>query len=117
MKTASAPLREPDIMGTMTIKNRSLKISPGGIVTLSLAARKTLRMEPGKGCRVTVAMGNHCVSLKPTGEQGGTRVSAKGQIELAGEPRTLLESGVERHYWLQIDDDKQIVELHPFTKG
>lgn len=101
-------------MGKLTIKNRSSKISPGGVVTLPLSARKTLRMTPGKGTRVTMAQDKGCVWLRPCGEQGGTRISPKGQMELVGEPRLLLEAGAARHYWLELDDDSQTVALRPY---
>jgi hypothetical protein len=31
------------------LKNHRLKMSPGGIITLPVSARKTLKMEKGKG--------------------------------------------------------------------
>lgn len=101
-------------MARMTIKNRSSKISPSGVLTLPLSARKALAMHPGKGCRVTVALAPDGVALRPTSDQAGVRVSPKGQMELVGEPRALLESAVARHYWLDLDDEKQTVVLRPY---
>ena len=103
-------------MPTMTIRNRSSKVSPGGVITLPLAARRTLRMEIGKGARVTVAVVQGCVELRPAETSAGIRVSPKGQMELLGEPRAMLERGVLRHFWLEMDDEKRSVSLHPYAK-
>lgn len=104
-------------MATMTVKNRSLKVSPGGVLTLPLAARKTLAMQPSTGCRVTVAMTALGVELRPACDKSGVRVSPKGQMELTGEPRALLASAMARHYWLELDDENQTVVLRPYTEG
>lgn len=100
----------------MVVKNRRLKMSPGGIITLPPAARKALGMEKKQGCRVTVAVNNNAVQLVQTNKTGGFRVSPKGQLELRGEARTALESGIERHYWLELDDLKKNIKLRPFEK-
>lgn len=96
------------------VKNRRLKMSPGGIVTLPVAARKSLRMEKGQGARVTVAVEDGVVLLAPAGEKGGFRVSAGGQLELRQEARAALERGTAKHYWIELLDDKGEVRLHPF---
>ncbi|MER9052479.1 hypothetical protein NKJ73_22075 [Mesorhizobium sp. M0074] len=101
-------------MPIMTIKNRSSKISPGGVLTLPLSARKTLRMEPGKGTRVAVTMQKDSVLLRPDPSNSGSRVSPKGQMELVGEPRAVLEKASHRHYWFELDDEQQIVRLYPY---
>ena len=103
-------------MARMTVKNRSSKISVGGVLTLPLSARKALAMQPGKGSRVTIAMTPDGVALRPSSDQAGVRVSPKGQMELVGEPRALLEKAVARHYWLELDDENQTVMLHPYTE-
>ena len=103
-------------MALMKIRNRSAKISPGGVLTLPLAARKTLRMEPGKGARVTISLEKDAVALRPAPGKSGSRVSPKGQMELLGEPRGLLEKGVHRHYWLELDDERQTVLLRPYAR-
>jgi hypothetical protein len=72
-------------------------------------------MEPGTGARVTVAREDGGVSIRPSNGPGGVRVSSKGQLELVGEPRALLEKGVQRHFWLELDDAKQTVALHPYV--
>jgi len=90
-------------------------MSPGGVITLPVSARKTLRMEPGRGARVSVAMLNDSISLRPDTDKSGARVSPKGQMVLVGEPRNLLENAMLRHYWLELDDEKQTVLLYPFA--
>jgi bifunctional DNA-binding transcriptional regulator/antitoxin component of YhaV-PrlF toxin-antitoxin module len=101
-------------MEPLTVKNRRSKVSPGGVITLPVSARKTLKMAKGAGARVTVAIEDGAVALKPAGESGGFRVSAKGMLELRGEPRELLEQGAARHYWMELHDDKTLVLLHPY---
>lgn len=96
------------------VKNRRLKMSPGGIVTLPVAARKALRMSKGEGARVTVAVEGSAVALARAGEKGGFRVSAGGQLELRQEARVVLEHGTGRHYWVELLDDRGSVKLHPF---
>lgn len=101
-------------MAIITLKNRSLKISPGGIVTLPVSARKTLKMLPKKGSRVTVAVDGDKIVVRPAGEAAGNRISPKGQLELLGDARALLERGAKRHYWCVSDDGAGTVSLHPF---
>jgi len=96
------------------VRNRRLKISPGGIITLPVAARKSLRMAKGVGARVTVAIDDGAVSLPLCGSNGGFRVSPRGQLELRGDARFLLDSGVARHYWIELRDTQGQVKLHPW---
>lgn len=97
----------------MTINNRRLKISPGGMVTLPVAARRALGMQPKVGARATVAVDGNSVVLAPAGEDGGLRVSPRGQIELRGDALNILASGKARHFWLELDDERATVVLHP----
>lgn len=101
-------------METISVKNRRLKISPGGVVTLPVSARKTLGMLPKQGTRVTVAIDGNTVAIRPVGGPGGFRISPKGQMEMRGEPRGLLESGEMRHFWLELHDLTCTVLLHPW---
>jgi len=101
----------------LTIKNRSSKISPGGVVTLPLGARKALGMEPKKGARVTVSVDGRAVVLHVTSDRAGSRVSPGGQMEMVGEARRLLETGEARHFWLEADDEHRRVALHPYGGG
>lgn len=96
------------------VKNRRLKVSPGGIVTLPVAARKSLRMAKGQGARITVAVQNGVVSIARAGQSGGFRISAGGQLELREEARAALQHGASRHYWVELLDEKGQVNLHPF---
>lgn len=96
------------------VKNRRLKMSPGGLVTLPVAARKSLRMSKGEGSRVTVAVENDAVTLSAAGETGGFRVSPGGQLALREEARGVLERGTGCHYWIELLDDQGQVRLHPF---
>lgn len=100
-----------------TVRNRSLKMSPGGLVTLPVSARKTLRMLPKQGARVTIAVSDGRVLLKPTSDHAGTRISPSGQMELVGSARDVLASAEKRHFWMQLDDAQQEVALFPFEVG
>ena len=104
-------------MGMIVIKNRSCKISPGGIITLPLGARKTLGMVPKNGIRVTVAIEGNAVVLRPTIDCAGSRVSPKGQMEMVGSAQTILKTGEARHYWLELHDESQRVILHPYASA
>ena len=96
------------------VKNRRLKISPGGIITLPVAARKSLRMKKGVGARVTVAVQDGAVSLALAGETGGYRVSPRGELELRGDARALLDTGAARHFWIELLDAQGEVKLYPW---
>lgn len=97
------------------VRNRRLKMSPGGIVSLPVSARKALSMEKGEGRRVTVAIKDGAVVLAPAVSTGGFRVSPKGQLELRGDARALLAKGTKGHYWVDLDDNSGTVRLHPFA--
>jgi hypothetical protein len=90
-------------------------VSPGGIITLPVAARKALRMVKGEGARVTVAVDKGAVSLALAGKTGGFRVSPGGQLELRGDARAALDAGTKRHYWIELQDAKGQVRLHPYA--
>ncbi len=96
------------------VKNKRLKVSPGGIVTLPVAARKALGMEKGTGTRVTVCVDEGIVTVASSGESGGFRVSPGGQLELRAEARSALEAGTGRHYWIELLDANRQVRLHPY---
>lgn len=103
-----------DLPPPTQVKNRRLKVSPGGVITLPVAARKALRMVKGQGMRVTVAVDRGVVALAPAGSTGGFRVSPGGQFELRGDARAALEAGTLRHYWIELQDAKGQVRLHPY---
>jgi hypothetical protein len=99
------------------IKNKRGKISPGGIVSLPLPARQALGMSGEDGARVSVAVVGNTVELRPVKGEGGNRVSPKGQMDLQGDARVVLQSGTARHIWFEIAADRQAVVLHPWTDG
>jgi len=101
-------------MSTMNVKNTRSKVSPGGVITLPVSARKALGMKPGVGARVTVSIRADSVLLAQATTDGGFRVSPKGQMEVRGDALKVLEGGKERHYYLELDDERQTVALHPF---
>ena len=96
------------------VKNRRLKMSPSGIVTLPVAARKSLGMVKGQGARVTVAINNGTVILASAGKTGGFRVSPGGQLELRQEAMSTLRCGAGSHFWVELLDDHGQVRLHPY---
>lgn len=101
-------------MATMKLKNKRMKMSPGGIITLPVSARKTLKMKKGLGARVTVAVAGKALEIKPVKAKGGFRVSKNGMLELRENPRELLAGSDGRHYWLELNDDKGTVLVHPY---
>ncbi|MCW8091147.1 hypothetical protein [Alteromonas sp. ASW11-130] len=97
-----------------SVKNKRLKISPAGMITLPVAARKSLRMEKGKGSQVSVAVKDRAVELAQTNASGGFRVSPKGQLELLGDAKEVLQSGEAQHFWVELNDERGNVVLHPY---
>ncbi len=95
------------------VKNRRLKVSPGGIITLPVAARRALQMVKGEGTRVTVSVDDGVVTLASAGKTGGFRVSPGGQLELRAEARSALDAGIKRHYWIELQDASGQIRLHP----
>jgi hypothetical protein len=100
---------------SVTVKNRRLKMSPGGVITLPVSARKALAMEKGAGSRVGVEVERGAVVITRRPDEEKTwRVSARGQLELGGEAKALLATTPTRHYWLETEDDARTVRLYPF---
>jgi hypothetical protein len=96
------------------VRNKRLKVSPGGIVTLPVAARKALGIEKGAGSRVTITINDGAVTVASSGAAGGFRVSPGGQLELRDEARSVLNTGARSHYWIELQDAKRQVRLHPY---
>jgi bifunctional DNA-binding transcriptional regulator/antitoxin component of YhaV-PrlF toxin-antitoxin module len=103
-------------MTVTEVKNKRLKISPGGLITLPVSARKALGMVKGQGARVAASVdgGEVLVSRKLPTEEEGWRISAGGALQLAGSARDVLTHSPTRHYWLKLSDDKQQVRLIPY---
>lgn len=98
---------------TLSVKNKRLKVSPSGLVTLPVSARKALGMTPGAAARIAIDAGNGRVVIT-LATSGGVRVSPKGMVELPAEARQIFASGTTRHYWLEAFDSAHRVVLHPF---
>ena len=70
-------------------------------------------MTHGQSARVSIAVDRDAVSLVRAGDTGGVHVSAGGHVELRGEACALLNSGLARHYWIELRDADRQVVLHP----
>jgi hypothetical protein len=99
-----------------TVKNKRLKMSPGGVVDLPVAARKALGLEKGKGGRVTVEAdeGGVTIATPKTEDAQAWRISPKGMMVLRERPYEVLASAPGRHYWVELHDDDRSVRLVPF---
>ena len=99
----------------LTVKNKRLKVSPGGIITLPVSARRALGMEKGKPSIVRIgAEGKSLHITTASRPEEGQRISPGGNITLAGPAKELLVKGQKRHYWLEVDDAKRVVHLNPY---
>lgn len=98
------------------VRNKRLKMSPGGLITLPVAARKSLGLTPKNAGRISVTVSDGTVllsSVKP--EPGpGLKISPRGNMNLSEPARAVLARGVGRHYWVSLDDTARLVRLHPF---
>jgi hypothetical protein len=102
-------------MGTLTIKNKSLKMSPGGLISLSVAARKGLGMAKGRPGRIGISTDGKAIVLKGNAEKKDAfYVSSKGLTVLRGKEKELLSNADKRHYWMEVNDDQKEVRLYPF---
>ncbi len=102
-------------MGKLTIKNKKLKMSPGGLISLSVAARKGLGMTKGCSGRIGISCDGKTILLKGDVEKKDAfRVSSKGLIVLRGKEKELLNNAEKRHYWMEINDNKKEVRIYPF---
>jgi bifunctional DNA-binding transcriptional regulator/antitoxin component of YhaV-PrlF toxin-antitoxin module len=101
-------------MAELTIRNTRLKVSPGGVITLPVSARRALGMQPRTGGQVSVTVEQDAVVVAPAGADGGFRVSPRGQLELRGDALKVLEAGERRHYYFEASDERKSVTLHPW---
>ncbi len=102
-------------MNTLTVKNKRLKMSPKGMITLSTAARKGLGMEIGKSKFVNVSNDGESIIINGELKKGekSHKVSPAGLLNLKGEERDILLKGDNRHYWMKVDDDMKMVIICP----
>lgn len=102
-------------MGTITIKNKSLKMSPGGLISLSVAARKGLGMIKDCPARIGISSDGKTILLKGDVEnKDAFRVSSKGLTVLRGKEKELLSNADKRHYWMEVNDDRKEVRIYPY---
>src|SRR3569832_1442895 len=103
-------------MENLTIKNKRLKMSPGGVITLTVAARKALGMRVNEPEKVSVNVSDNTIviSKNKIAAENRYRISKKGQMVLGGEAKELLLKSKARHYWLALDDAKQQARLLPY---
>jgi hypothetical protein len=101
---------------SVTVKNKSLKISPGGVISLPVSARRAIGMKKGAGAVAYVTLSGRSIVLSLAESSGGcpTRVSKGGQMVLDGEAGKNLAAGEQRHYWLEADDERAQAVLHPY---
>jgi hypothetical protein len=100
----------------LTIKNKHMKMSPGGVITLTVAARKALGMKINEPEKVAVNVANNTVviSKNENVKENEHRISKKGQMVLDGAAKELLLKSKNRHYWLKLDDAKHEASLVPY---
>jgi hypothetical protein len=103
-------------MKPLVVKNKRLKMSPGGLITLPVSARKCLGMSKGESARVGVDVRGSQILVYPSKAKTAQtfRVSAGGLLTMGGEAKKLLEGAAQRHYWMQMDDRKRVIQIHPF---
>jgi len=100
----------------MNIKNKRLKMSPNGIITLPVSARKALGMSAGKSSKIKISTDGKSILLAASTDPKDQtfRVSSQGMTSLKGEEQKVLLNSTGRHYWMKLDDKKQEVHLMPF---
>ena len=103
-------------MGKLSVKNKRLKMSPNGLITLPVSARRALGIERGENGRYRISSDGKSITLTSKPKTGETfyKVSSKGMVTLKGQPKELLLNSKGRHYWIKVDDSKKEVKLMPF---
>ncbi|MBK6699593.1 MAG: hypothetical protein IPG55_06765 [Saprospiraceae bacterium] len=103
-------------MEKMTIKNKRLKMSPGGVVTLNVATRKALGMKVNEPANVSVTVDDNCIVINGNleADKKTWRVSKSGQLVINAEAKELLSKNEHRHYWVMLDDNKREARLMPY---
>src|SRR4051812_32028556 len=100
-------------MENMTIKNKRMKMSPAGVITLTVAARKSLGMKVNENDKVNVEVDSKCIviSRNKDASKNTSRISKAGQMVLEDKAKNFLEKSEKRHYWVTLDDEKKQVKL------
>lgn len=100
----------------LEVKNRRLKMSPGGMVSLPVSARRALGMTPNQGAIIGIRAKDDGVLLmgSPTNVTERVSVSKRGQALLTGDARAYLSKALKRHYWLQLDDAQRTASLKTY---
>ena len=100
---------------TFVVKNKRLKMSPGGIISLPVSARKALGMQVNQGTQLNVVVGTDhvLISGEPNRPENSLRVSKKGLLELPADAKAIL-SKRNKYYWLELDDKNKSAKLRPF---
>lgn len=103
-------------MSVFIVKNKRLKMSPGGMITLPVSARKALGMKKNEHTRVVVSLarGEISLTMKAAKAAKSWRVSPGGMMRLGSKEKALLAATPTRHYWLKLDDAKRRVRLVPY---
>lgn len=91
-------------------------MSPGGIITLSTAARKSLGMRVNEPAKLSVQVDKEFITISAENpkQSDSLRVSKKGQMELPDAAKEFLSKSKERHYWMELFDERHEVRLYPF---
>lgn len=103
-------------MENLTIKNKRMKMSPGGVITLTVAARKALGMKVNEPEKVAVNVEDNTIVISKNKNVAANdyHISKKGQMVLNGAAKELLLKSKNRHYWLKLDDARQQASLVPY---
>jgi len=98
------------------VKNKRLKMSPAGVISLPVAARKALGMTPGASAVVGITAKSDGIALvgSPTKEAATLRISKRGQAVLPEAGRACLNKAQKRHYWVELKDAERIAVLRPY---
>jgi hypothetical protein len=103
-------------MENLIVKNKRMKMSPAGVITLTVAARKALGMKVNMPEKVSVMAEGNSIVIRSGGDATlkTYRVSKHGQMVLGGEAKEVLMKSKDRYYWLKLDDGKHEARLMPF---
>src|SRR4051812_39587788 len=101
----------------MVIKNKRLKMSPAGLITLPVCARRCLGMVKGSGATINCGVKTGTIILS-SGQVAteSLRISPGGMVELPADAKATLLASAKRHYWLELHDEAKTVVLHQFSE-